>query len=398
MYCTTSLPEVASDSALPDDLDDLVRKALAGGGNRGALKKLQRTLEAPAPTVKKAAPLAGEVIEPGPAPAAPRPERPVSFAAAAQPRPAPKVENGWDRLAALVEEGRCSPHPEPVLARIESVVGELRAHPTAPTPLVTSAPSRPAPTGWILVIDGLGEAERGPLLADALQTDLASARLHALSRSPRVVGRSKHRDDLDVVAERLRHAHVGASVLHRAALRTPPPPLCVLGLDGSQLLVAAESLWTTGDNESAHQARVELPPFSLAVPGEVGVKRIKPPRRGGRFERDRRARELGERRVAVLDLYAGDQAFRLAVGVTDFHAFPGFDPSSGLRSWKGLIDDLDELAPEILVVGKRICRPSEKHLARALQHPEGGGGDAVEVNAWADWDEHSRICRLHHPA
>ena len=393
MYCTTELPEGSGDAGVPEDLDDLVRKALAGGGSRGALRKLQQSLGAPPQPVQKAAPRAGEVIAPS---SRPSPRRPPS---APSPPPRPARRDAWDELAELVEQGRRAGDPTRVLdelaARIELMRGATSAVP-APTRMVSATPARPAPTGWLLVIDGLGDADRGPVLADALRTDPASARLHALSRSPRVVGRSKDREPLDELAERLRRARIGTSVLAKAALQSPPPPLTLLGFDGRQLTVAADPLWETGETEGAHTARVDLPELVLAVPGEVGIKRIKPPRRGGRFERDRRARELGERRVAVLDLYAGNQAFRLTVGVTDFHDFPGFDPSSGLRSWKALIDELDELAPGIEVVGKRICRPSEKDVAKALQHPEGGGGDAVEVSAWEDWDEHSRTCLLHH--
>ncbi len=130
--------------------------------------------------------------------------------------------------------------------------------------------------------------------------------------------------------------------------------------------------------------------LDLALPGEVVVQRFRSARGGGRPKhlREHRVREVGQQRIAVLDIYDADQLFRITEGHTALDGYAGYQASSFRRSLKSLVGALAEQSAAWLIA-PRVCQPG----LGAVESTSGEGGKTQDTG-WPGWEEHSRTCRL----
>jgi hypothetical protein len=200
---------------------------------------------------------------------------------------------------------------------------------------------------------------------------------------------------LDQLAVRLQEQlGVAATVIETATLKDLVAPLTVLGADWEgQLLCTEKPLWmaSTGADEEG-----ELQPFErirLVVPGQVAIRRFQDVRasKWGRNKGTTQRREVGERRVVLMDLHTEMHIFRVVLGVTDFTNLPGYHPGSGPLSLKGLEQALPSQFEGVYIQGRRVCHPQG---ARALQEEESTRMQ-FELTGWSAWEEHTLLCRVH---
>ena len=435
-------PSRPGPRALPSNFDDLVREALAGGN----ITKLRSALDAtpsdpppPAqpPPASTPAPRGSAAVARAPRPApsspAPTPLRPSVPLRSVPLRPrAPAADSLPDALQALVESARAAVHAQQrggdlhqaldaVSAAVESArrlaptVAVSKATP-APLPPSLTLPPPPAPLPsvapevvplgrpavelpryrhrWMLILAGPGNAELGPRLAAALGVDGVTARLAAIARAPRVALRSDEPETLRTAAVRVQRLGVSAVVVAREELYDITAPDVVLGVaKPGRLSVSASTCWD-GDRPLVPPADLRSLPWgglSLAVPGEVVVRRYRLGRSLARGRRqDRVLRLATERRVRVLDLHGPGRFLRLIAGLTDTTGLPGHDPDSALRAHKALVERLSELLVKCRIAGDRSCAPGS-----APPMPEGHDGSSpIEASGWPLWEEHSRLARV----
>ena len=152
-------------------------------------------------------------------------------------------------------------------------------------------------------------------------------------------------------------------------------------------------IWMGAAPEGDEESRLDLTDLRLIVPGQVAIRRFQEVRRG-RWSRNKGSterREIGERRVVLMDLHTPSQLLRVVLGVTDFRGMPGFQEGSGALSIRGLEEALEKRFPGVRVQGKRVCY---SHGAKALQESESDRRN-FELSGWSTWEEHTLLCRVH---
>lgn len=409
-------PPPPKSRELPANLDDLVRRAMTGGGI-GALKKAlaEPTLEpgsapaAPLPTPAAAAPPAS-VAKPLPTPqprADPGASRPPAPAHApwseleplplAQPSPAPTVDP-LDALLVAAQEavaGRAEPASlraalrrlRNALPAAEALAAEAAAD---PAPVDEGPPVRlpPARHAWALALAGVPDGVEVGRLATALEVDLATARAAVLAGGARIVLRAPHRPDLERRGLALAALGVRWCVLERADLLAFGPAYALVAADAAEV-------WRVAEVPRWGEARPDLSPLPrgsawpggdvwLVVSGEVEEKRLRPPAAESRWQRGHYAAANGaggEARIAVLDLHTDQGLFRVVEGAVDLRLLPGADAASQRRSIKALADAVAIRWPNAEVQPRRTCP--------AQTRP----GDDRRADGWGAWEEHSRVCR-----
>jgi hypothetical protein len=303
----------------------------------------------------------------------------------------------------------CPPSPAPALPLVEPhLLPELAPKvlsvpvPVDPPVALPVQPTRVRPPvvlppyrhRWMLVIHGPGDASLGPKLAAALDVDGVTARFAAIARTPRVALRGEDAEPLRSSAVRVQRLGIPAVVVSREELEGIAAPDVVLAADGdARFTVSATWPWD-GD------APPELPPDArslplsgmvLAVPGEVTVRRYRLGRSLARGRRSEQVLRLGtERRLQVVDLHGPGRFLRLVAGLTNTTGLPGHDDRSALRAFQGLTEGLPDWIRGCSARESRVCAPGE-----APRIPEGyDGSTAIEASGWAQWEEHTRLCRL----
>ncbi|GDX80248.1 hypothetical protein LBMAG42_20590 [Deltaproteobacteria bacterium] len=391
---------------MPANLDELVRRAMTGGGI-GALKKALAD-PAPEPTPPPSAPPTPPVPRPEVAPpptTAPPPDawtelEPLATAAIA---PAPVIDPldalllaaqeavasravPADLAAALCRLREALPAAERLAAE---ALGAESSQETTPAPddgpPVRLPPSRHA---WALALAGVPDGVEVGRLATALEVDLATARAAVLAGGARIVLRSPERAELERRGSALASLGVRWRVLDRAEL---------LAFGAAYALVAAEAAdaWRVWEAPRWGESRPDpsqLPRGAewpsgdvwLIVSGEVEEKRLRPPAAESRWQRSHYAAANGaggEARIAVLDLHTHEGMFRVVEGAVDLRLLAGAEASAQRRSIKAFADAVALRWPHAEVQPRRTCP--------AQSRP----GDDRRADGWATWEEHTRVCR-----
>jgi hypothetical protein len=226
----------------------------------------------------------------------------------------------------------------------------------------------------LLVLPPHGEVE---VIAEQLGVDIATARLLAGGRWPRVGLRGEHPN-----LGRVRAAeHLCVS---REQLLAIPMALGVLApVDAASVRVAdlwqvtEERIWLADPQGGGIPARIA--DVRLVVPGEVDTRSARAVQEDSRWLRKRivAAGAGTDRRVRVADLHTAQGIFRLVEGVTRTQGMPGNDPTSARRSFTALLNHLESRFPDAEVIAERILTV---------------GADGK--SAWPQWEEHTRICRV----
>lgn len=371
LYCGHVMPNpTAPPSAkrrdVPKNLDAIFRRAM----NRGSTSELKQVLE----DIEEV-----EVAAPSPDDAPTDPP-----GALVQKEATPEHETTPEELvdSARFELGDWEEDPGGALQRVNAARTALQRlakilEATPRPPEVLLPPFRQA---FALLVETSGDQGEQGAVADALELDLPTARMVALSKHPRVARRGNSRAELERFAERWRAG------LARAALVFDEETLRAQPMARTALELPAEGPWTASggalwlDPEGPKRPR-DIEPFEvrLLVSGEVVIKRF-------RIKRDKRGnKELSpssERRLTVLDLHGDACVLRVVEGLTRLTGW-GLEGLSHRQELKSLTERLGDAA-EVLVA-KRICQPTRK--------PEEAEGWA-EAAGWPAWEEHSRACRL----
>lgn len=245
-----------------------------------------------------------------------------------------------------------------------------------------------------LIVEGMGDPERGPALAEALSVDGVTARLIAVSRYPRFVFRGEDEVRMRQAATRVREElGVRAAVVTRAGLLEIGPAVAVtqaLTAEPLRLEIVDRAMWDVDlKAQPGNDPREIVPDLRLAVVGEIVVHRFRALPQGGRLKhiRENRVRGTGEDRLGVVDLHTDGGILRVVEGATDLTGFPGHTPSAAVRSLRDFVAHLESRIP---VMPRRICQPG-------LDRPGGGAvaGQAgpSQDTGWAAFEEHSRACR-----
>lgn len=419
---------------LPANLDELVRRAMTGGG-LGALKQ---ALETTSPGGGPGAPPGARAgAGPAPIPAAPSADResalspppttevlPASVAAEADPDPVvppvqPPAGDPWDALVDAAWRGRAlkgDPAAAALaLAQIRAALDLLAAEgpPTGesraavalpgpgelavgagsesdPPPPDTGPPVRlpPARHAVALAMAAVPAGLEVGRLAAALEVDLATARAAALAGGARIVLRGADRDELDRRARALEGLGIRSRTLTRELLLDVGPATGLVGAEGAGVWRVVEaSRW--GENrpdpsQLPHGEVAQLADVWLVVQGEVEEKRLRAPAAESRWQRSHYAAPNGaggEARIAVLDLHTDDGIVRVVEGATDLRHLPGVTAAGNRVALKALLEAVVLRWPAAHVEGKRTCP--------ATARP----GDPLRSDGWAAWEEHSRMCR-----
>ena len=372
LYCGHEMPNPTAAPKqrkrdVPRNLDAVFRRAMS----RGNTSELAQVLE-DIDEVEVAAPQPEEPTEDSPT------DPPGALA---QKAPQQKT---LEQLAeeAGVELGDWEEDPQGALARVNATRATLqqlarRLEQVPPPAELVLPPFRQAAALFVQTGEGLEQGE----IAQALQIDLATARMLSLSKHPRVALRGNDRDKLEALAERWRADLARAAVVFEEAdLRAQPRPRVALELPAEgDWITAAAALWLDFEGPRVERPTPRLAP-RLVVPGEVVVKRY-------RLKRDKRGnRELdpsSERRIAVVDLHGPQGTVRVVEGLTGIRGW-GPEGSSHRQELKHLTDRLGDEADDLLA--KRICQPTRK--------PEETADGWAEAAGWPAWEEHSRAARL----
>ncbi len=304
------------------------------------------------------------------------------------------------RLAAAAERAHTAGNADAAsaaLTELLSVVSEVRArllvnplpetHATPPAP-PAAIPLPPFRHPFALVI-GPGQANRESALAEALETDLATARALCGSRHGRIALRGPDRSDLERRAAAARERGIAARTLARADLLTQPHAETVVGYTADGWLIWPDALWLL-PSEPDRRWPVDPVPIGgvfLLVPGEVEVRSARDTAEPSRWLRKQYTGDKvgNERRISVIDLHMPQRILRLVEGVTDTRELPGSDRTSSLRTLRAFPDHAGEWWPDVIVEGRRICPAAP---ASPSDPPE------VNGTGWAAWEEHSRAARI----
>ncbi len=407
LYCGARMPNPVAPSPekppAPENLDELIRRALTGAGSAGAVRAALSARPAPEPEPpppSRAAP---------PEPAESRGDAGPStlllpgLAEAARSAYTRQDASGWRlalaRLDEALQHARLDPPPaaaprppppgtrSPVVPSVEHRPDPPASAPLAPAeaPLTVRLP--PVRLPWILLMDGADRPELAPRLAEALEVDLFTARLYSAGRFARVVGRSPLDSQLRRRAAAIEALGLRASVISRAALEASPIARFVVeALGGSTWRVLDEPVWEEDIEPETHGGGepIEVAAPLVVVPGEVEVRR-RGQRQVARRLRDRYLADgpTTESRVGVIDLHFPTMILRIVEGLSRLDALPGSTPGAGARSFRSLLNSLDTHFPDSHVEARRVIS-------------SGPARDAAGVESgWPAWEEHSRLLREH---
>ena len=247
---------------------------------------------------------------------------------------------------------------------------------------------------YVLVVDGRGDLSLAEPLAAITGLDHVTTRMVAASEWDRPLLWAVDRGGLDSMAEQIsERLGLRATVHETSRLAKLGDPRVVLGWEKAGVLTSERPLWM---GLPASEEPGEILPFeglSLAVVGQVEIRRFLEQRRG-RWSRNKGSterREIGERRVVLLDLHGPSAFLRVVLGVTNFKGAPHYREGSGVLSMKALIERLPEVFEGMHVQGKRVAHAQG---ARAMQDSE-SERSSFEITGWAAWEEHTRLCRAH---
>ncbi len=378
---------------LPANLDELVRRAMTGGG-LGALKQ---ALETTGP--------AG-----GPAAAAPDPVVPPVQLPASDPWDA-LVDAAWRARALKADPTGAAEALAQVRAALDGLeaqvppvrgVGASDAERSPPDPAVgegaeaeppppdTGPPIRlpPARHAVALAMAAVPAGLEVGRLAAALEVDLATARVAALAGGARIVLRGADRGDLDRRARALEALGIRSRTLTRELLLEAGPATGLVGAEGADAWRVVETArWGENrpDPSQLPHGEVARPgDVWLVVQGEVEEKRLRAPAAESRWQRSHYSAPNGaggEARISVLDLHTDEGIVRVVEGATDLRGLPGVTAAGNRVALKVLLDAVVLRWPAAHVEGKRTCP--------ATARP----GDPLRSDGWAAWEEHSRMCR-----
>ena len=248
---------------------------------------------------------------------------------------------------------------------------------------------------FVLVLDGCANPELASDIARISGLDHVTARMVATSDWDRPLLWHNQREVLDGIAARLTdEMGLGASVLESARLSETADVHAVLGaMEDGAFRTTPKPLWMGHALTEEEAEPVSFEDIRLVVPGQVAVRRFQDVRRGkwARKKGTTVRREIGERRIVLMDLHSSTHILRVVIGVTDFSGFPGFHQGSGPLSMRGMEEALPELFPGVHIEGKRVCHPQ---TARAMLDSDTQRAQ-FELTGWSAWEEHTRICRVH---
>jgi len=300
----------------------------------------------------------------------------------------------------LLPDAPTDPGPGPELAppvRHQKSQGMSAVGPVVPvTPAAAATILMPKVRhSMALIVEGMGDPDQGPALAEALGVDGVTARLIAVSRYPRFVFRGEDEVRMTQAAARVREVlGVRAAVVTRDKLLSIGPAVAVtqaITADPLRLEIVDRAMWDVDLRaQPGKDPREIVPTIRLAVVGEIVVHRFRALPQGGRLKhiRENRVQGAGEERLAVVDLHTDGGILRVVEGATDLNGFPGHTPSSAVRSLREFVAHLHVQIP---VMTRRVCQPG-------LDRPGGGAvaGQAgtSQDTGWGAFEEHSRACRL----
>lgn len=415
-------PEVAN-------LDALVREALRGGD----VGKLQRALEeaktaettrpspaspqARAPTSQQPAPPSRQ---PAPQPADPRlvAPNPLAGLGAAMGNAQAAWSSGdlaataaaLATLRALVERAQAEitvrgqdprpPDVDPLLDTLPEITAVMALDEATDPGGVVPEEAEPVPLPPIrlshaLLIDGLGDTDLAGPLAAALQVDVATARVLAVTRHTQAALRGDDPATLEARASRVRSAlSIGACVVARAEILTITAATPILAIEERSARLGMGTPWLddtdllASDRLPADGPLVALDDVRLLVIGEVEQRTWREGSDGGRWLRQRYGVDTAtfERRRVVIDLHTPKRILRIVEGMTDLRRLSGGDGGVSRRALKSLIENAARRWPGVLSEPKRACPAGHTSL---------GAGGTRQTSGWPLWEEHTRFCRLH---
>ena len=449
MYCGAPFPEGAvaaqpSQGVEPPDLDRLIQQAMARGDTT-ALEAALRDHQSqsgqavppspPPPKSQSPSPRSVPTAPPEPAvPPSPAPSHPPISIADTLATVGEELDDarlawiGGDVAAVRKWAKETQPQLEAILVQLDREEAEEDAQvPLLPDEWTDSAEAAPEPAPAeappveaqvppaeadvptveptilmpkvrhpsALVVEGMGDAEHGVALAEALGVDGVTARLIAVSRYPRFVFRGEDDARMAEAAQRVQtDLGIRAAVIHREQLLEVGSAAGVtraLTATPLRLEVVDRPMWDVDlRTQGGSHPREVAPDLRLAVVGEVVIHRFRPMPQGGRLKhiRETRVQGAGEERLAVADLHTPEGILRVVEGATELAGFPGHTPSAAVRSLRDFVTHLESLVP---VMPRRVCQPG-------LDRPGGGAvagqNSASQDTGWAAFEEHSRACRL----
>ncbi len=332
----------------------------------GNVRKLKKALqEAPPPSVRPAVP--------------PEPAVEVERLPASEP----VSTDHWAALEKLLAEARETGLNGPLIAareHLEALVAALPAALASEEPEEEPIVLPPFRLPWALAVDPPRSEAQGLDVARALGLDLASARMVARLDHPKVALRSRDRMDLLSRADAWdRELGLAAGVVSADQLLALGPASLILEMNReSDWRVLPGRGWRSEPNELGTVGQVLPPPeLQLVVPGEIAIRRYRSV--GGELLLK------GERRVSVADLHGPGLFLRAVEGLTNFQGWPGLGGLSAVQDFRAFLE-LVTGSWDVLLPGPRRCAP--------VRPPRVGEDGRGQSTGWAEWEEHSRICRV----
>lgn len=357
---------------VPENLDELVRKALAGG----SIDQVKRALvDNPTPSPVRVAPPPVTLVPVAapaaqPAPTLPPPPPPTTGPLAAFASAAAAVHVASDRTALLA-----------ALDAVDAAVAALRAD---AAPAIRLPPIRHR---YALAIGPCADAAT---IGQALEIDPATARSLAASPWTRIALRSGEPDGLERRAARARAAGIAATVLTREQIAATPVALSAVHMeDATRWGVVSSELWAAPpapDQVPDVDAR-ELEFALCIVVGEVESRVANAGREQSRWERKQvgTGTAVREHRALVIDLHLADEVVRVVEGLTELRGVPGAAPGRSGAVFRQLVEALPTLFPGVPIEPRRVCTAGP---------PTPAEDGTLRSSGWPTWEEHSRVCRL----
>lgn len=233
---------------------------------------------------------------------------------------------------------------------------------------------------WALAVDPPRDPERALEVASALGLDLATARMVARMEHPKVAIRSQDRLDL------LRRADAWSEAMGLPVAVVDAEQLLAMGPASLLLELNRERPWRVLPNRGwradpdqlgVEGEALERPEVRAVVPGEVSVRRFRA--FGGQLL------QQSERRVAVADLHGPGQMLRAVEGLTRFSGWPELEGLSAVQAFRAFLHLVADTWP-VACPGTRRCAP--------VREPRAGEDGRADADGWAEWEEHSRVCRV----
>lgn len=374
IYCGCVLPQATGaapePTALPADIDQLVRSAMSLGTTAG----LERAL-----ADHQAAALVEDTT-----PATEHQDNPTQalLDAAQRAIEAERLPDARALSTALIDAKRAIERCE-AMSALANQGTEL---PAAPTILLPSVQRR-----YALVIDGPADVDWASELAQTLGVDGVTARMLAIARQPRIALRADNPGGLEAKAKALKATNdLAATVVDDTALRSSGPARLLASFGGGPRTIAINDWMTDLPNavdidqcEAMNQAPL------LVVPGEVVILKFRAAPSGGRLKhlREGRMDPASEQRLAVADLHLPDGVVRILEGVSDLTGAPGAISDGFRLSLRVLLDQWRDHGIRVL----------ETKTATPKRGSKAGRTEAMGVTlaaAWPEWEEHSRCARL----